>query len=303
MTTDLVNEKIENFPLVIGNFQANFLIQDNCLPYTIIRDWEKHAHFHFYYEIFYVNSGEAEVNVGTKIVKINPGDFFIVPPKASHHVIKTTTDIEILCFSVMFTRPLNCDRNDVGNEVGLYLHVFSAVEEPMVINSPKTERVVEKIRSFGENSYDCSVLSKNRLQLLMASFFVEFSDTLNGFVVPNDNDGICNLPSLTDEEIVFKHKIEQFIQHNFNKSVVVDDMAAALHLSSRHLDRLIKKVMGDNFKDSLLKQRMMNARMLMDFCNVKLTDIPHLVGYQSYEGFYGAFKKFYGVSPKNYNNK
>lgn len=87
-------------------------------------------------------------------------------------------------------------------------------------------------------------------------------------------------------------QIREFFSLNYNRNIHLSDLAAELHLSQMQTQRVVKKYTGRTFGENLLRQRMKVAENLMKTSEMSLTEISEYVGYNSYGGFWKAYRKF-----------
>jgi len=96
------------------------------------------------------------------------------------------------------------------------------------------------------------------------------------------------------------NRAKSFIQNNYEKHILLSDVAEHLQISQRHLTRLFTEETGMNFTAYLLKVRMDAAISLMKDTDLKVYEIADKVGYANVEQFSRMFKKTMGMSPKEY---
>ena len=87
-------------------------------------------------------------------------------------------------------------------------------------------------------------------------------------------------------------QIREFFSLNYQKNVTISDLADALFLSKMQAQRVTKKYTGKTFGENLLLQRMIVAETLMKTSKMSLSEIASYVGYNSYCGFWKAYKKY-----------
>lgn len=85
--------------------------------------------------------------------------------------------------------------------------------------------------------------------------------------------------------------IHEFFSHNYREDVSLSDLARQLHFSEKHTARLVLKHTGQTFTQALTAQRMTIARHLAATTDMSLGEIACYVGYQSYSGFWKAYRK------------
>ena len=87
--------------------------------------------------------------------------------------------------------------------------------------------------------------------------------------------------------------IREYMEYNYSKNITLDDLAKYLNISKKQTERLAIKYLGRTFLEELTAIRMNAADVLTRIKgNRNLTKIAPLVGYQSYSGFYKAYKRY-----------
>ena len=77
-------------------------------------------------------------------------------------------------------------------------------------------------------------------------------------------------------------------------------MAAALFISPNYLRQLFKQETGQTFTEFLTAQRMQHAHMLLGNPQTKVCDVAEQAGYADSRYFSVCFKKFYHMTPSEY---
>jgi two-component system response regulator YesN len=98
-------------------------------------------------------------------------------------------------------------------------------------------------------------------------------------------------------------KIVDYINRHYADNVSLSTVAEHFGLSSSYLSRLVRSETGVNFVDLLTKARIESAKRLLKDSKHKVNEVGEMVGYKEYAYFYQVFKRFEGVSPKDYKNK
>ena len=88
----------------------------------------------------------------------------------------------------------------------------------------------------------------------------------------------------------YAYVITEFFSRNYDKNITIKDIADELSLCPMQAQRVIKKHTGKTFGENLLLQRMTVADQLTK--TKSLNEIAFLVGYNSYSGFWKAYKKY-----------
>lgn len=86
--------------------------------------------------------------------------------------------------------------------------------------------------------------------------------------------------------------IQEFLSRNYGKDLHLRDLANALHLSERQVERLVIEHTKKPFKEALTEIRMNIAKQLLTSTEMPKNKIAEYVGYKSYAGFFKAMKKY-----------
>lgn len=103
-----------------------------------------------------------------------------------------------------------------------------------------------------------------------------------------------------NEDIV--DKIVNYIDQHLQDDLSVRILANAAYVSPDHLTRLFKKRFGQTVTDYIFRQRMTLAGELLKDSKLTVTMVSDCVGYGNYSYFTEQFKKFYGMTPREYQN-
>lgn len=91
----------------------------------------------------------------------------------------------------------------------------------------------------------------------------------------------------------------EYTNINFSLTLLADE----LNLSNGYLSNLFKKNFGISFQDFLLQKRMEKAKILLLTTNLKNYQIAENIGIEDVNYFISKFKKYYGISPKQYKER
>ncbi|MCI8269758.1 MAG: response regulator [Lachnospiraceae bacterium] len=95
-------------------------------------------------------------------------------------------------------------------------------------------------------------------------------------------------------------RVYYYMEKNYDKDLKLETIAKNFNYNSAYLGKLFRKEMGESFNNSLDIIRIANARRLLQETNLKVYQISERVGYGSIDYFYIKFKKYVGISPKEY---
>lgn len=77
-------------------------------------------------------------------------------------------------------------------------------------------------------------------------------------------------------------------------------LARELNISPSHAKNIFKKYTGITIFDYLFEKRMMEAKRLIDEGNLRIHEIAENLGYSSQAYFTIAFRKQFGMNPRDY---
>ncbi|MCI8763033.1 MAG: response regulator transcription factor [Lachnospiraceae bacterium] len=95
-------------------------------------------------------------------------------------------------------------------------------------------------------------------------------------------------------------RVYYYMEKNYDKDLKLETIARNFNYNSAYLGKLFRKETGESFNNSLDIIRINNARRLLQETNLKVYQISERVGYGSIDYFYIKFKKYVGISPKEY---
>jgi AraC-like DNA-binding protein len=116
---------------------------------------------------------------------------------------------------------------------------------------------------------------------------------------PEDNAEAC--PFLKDEASVRKIKIaKDLILKRMQNPPTLSELALEVGLNEFRLKMGFKEVYGNTVYGFLLDHKMEHARLMLDNDQHKINEVAFALGYNNPSHFIAAFKKKYGVTPKQY---
>ena len=92
----------------------------------------------------------------------------------------------------------------------------------------------------------------------------------------------------------------EFIDHNFQNYISVEDIADVCGLNRSYLSSLFKKSLNVSPQEFLLSVRMNKAYELLKKLELSIGDVSRSVGYIDPLTFSKTFKRYSGYSPKQY---
>ncbi|AFG36380.1 helix-turn-helix domain-containing protein [Spirochaeta africana] len=92
----------------------------------------------------------------------------------------------------------------------------------------------------------------------------------------------------------------EYLRLRYHEQVSLESAAAAAGVSAAHLSRLFRQELQLSFSDYLTSLRMERAQQLLSDTNRSIKEVGHQVGYQDANYFSRVFKRWVGVTPREY---
>jgi len=128
---------------------------------------------------------------------------------------------------------------------------------------------------------------------------------LHGERQQQDGTGDNGAHELSEQDRQFLTKSLAVITEQIESNRVnVDELAAALAMSTSQFRRRLSAITGDTPQGYITNIRMQKARHLLDTVpDMTMLDIANSCGYEDQSSFTRAFKRFFGVTPSDYLTK
>ena len=88
-----------------------------------------------------------------------------------------------------------------------------------------------------------------------------------------------------------------------NSDLSVDQIADEVGISRVHLHRKMKQLTGQTPHDFIRNIRLKQAANLLTSGNMNITEVMYACGFNNAASFSTIFKKFYGMSPREFMNE
>lgn len=237
-------------------------------------------HSHNFMEIFrYISDSQVEYLIGTHRYLFQKGDIICVPPGTFHQVLHYEP------------RDIPCVRElIVVSPTYLELAGWEDLPKEYYVLRDTQERKDE----FA-NLCSLCVREYQNQNLYWKNMLAGYLQVLLTMIVRSDH------LSITAEKGGVFENVLAYIDSNLSRRITLSDTAKHFFTSERTITREFQKHLGISFHRYLTQRRLMQANNLL-LTDMPLEEICRQVGYSDYPTFYRAFKKEYGMSPREMKN-
>jgi AraC-like DNA-binding protein len=131
--------------------------------------------------------------------------------------------------------------------------------------------------------------SISELDIIHSNMVTEYSDT--------------TIRKSNSNKLTIGERAENYIEMNFSEDISMEEMAGKLHVHPSHLMRVFKKEKGITISHYRNLRRIKEAKELIQFSNLSMTEIAIMVGFSNSQYFSKFFKEVEGVTPGEYKKK
>lgn len=247
------------------------------------------SHYHPYYEIYYVLSGQCRCFIGHSIYHLFPGDMVLIPPSILHKMLyESEQPTERL--TVSFTpNYASLFRENCGEAA--WNHIFCRVH----LTLPSTMqgefiRLSELLDAefSGKDAYSRTLTRSVFFQML--AMIGRCQDT-------------SQEPQLLDPTQIAIQESARYIYNHYEENVTLSDAAHAAHMNPTYFSKKFKESTGFGFKEYLTYIRLQKATQLLVHTDASITEIAGICGFSDGNYFGDAFRRNFGMSPRSYRKK
>lgn len=249
-------------------------------------------HTHDYYEFYFFLEGDVQIQIGEELFPVRFGDIMLIPPHLPHRTIIRSQSTPYRRF-VFWISQNYCNHLLQSSPDYAYIMQYVATEKRYIFHNGQIEfnaiqskilRLLEEMRSqkFGREAQisicvNDLVLSVNRLTHEQ------------------------NTPKKKNTEYLLYQQLEAYIEEHLEEDLSLESLSEKFYASKYHIAHVFKDNIGLSIHQYITKKRLNLCREAISG-KMSITEAYHKFGFGDYSSFYRAFKKEYGISPKDFRD-
>lgn len=253
-------------------------------------------HWHEFYELSMIVEGTGTNIWNGRSYRLQPGSVYLSTP-ADFHEVEPDSGVQLRIWNLIFS----------GEWISEKLHalVFERFEAPMAEfdDSGEFQEADSEFRLIWEESRRCDIGAEFLIRGSFEKLLVRLVRACRRY-----NAGEAATPGAGAAEVwtggAVSERVQQirkallYIQHHFREPLSLEMAAGQAALSPNYFSERFREVVGQSFQTYVQDLRLGFARSLMNASRLPITEICYASGFNTLSHFERAFKKKFGMSPR-----
>ena len=282
----------------IGNY---FPLYENSVSEAALLShqsgYQLEKHLHTGMDVYLIQSGKCSLDIAGCSVCCAPEDFVMISPYTVYS-FSVPEDVESSFYHIQFSPRLFSQIaliQDKKNPISLihsllfrfhFFHRQAASED--------IRRIVSSVvRLYNSPAFNTSTAS-SEINVLLLQLLIEIFHYYDG------DEASCSSSAAPGWYISFTL---DFIEKNYDKKILIQDIASCLHISARYLGKIFSSYMHMPLGSYINIYRIHKAIDMMEDPDLSLTDIAGKIGLKDSQHFSKLFLHVIGTSPSKYRKQ
>ncbi len=236
-------------------------------------------HKHAFFEIHYVTKGRFRCTVEDVDYEISAGQLLIIQPGCDHFIFPLTEEKSKMCLGFDVYRTIILGDQDESREFADLFYKEKAVLLKLD-DIASRDKIASILGQFCAMYYQdkLTMTIREELKSLTSLLLLCLSKELRLRSTAEDL-----FPSESEKNR--NYWVDEFFTFNFQRNDGYELLAKQLNVSTRQLDRILKKDYGMGYQRILLEYRLGVAMNLLHNTDKPIEEISEIVGYSSTSSF------------------
>jgi AraC family L-rhamnose operon transcriptional activator RhaR len=261
-------------------------------PMYMTRERERFTlpmHIHDFVEIQYVAEGKGYHYIGEERILVEKGDLFIIPI-GTRHVYRPASEArkdELIVYNCLFAPSVP----------DVLLRSYPLPPEVGQLLSGMTRTYLRYKDTFHEGRMHIEAMYreyKTKQPGREAALYALLTQLLV-YLYRLEINLVSTLPAYTQLSSILA-----YIEDNYNRALVLSDIAKLVPTSPSYMQRIFKRATGQSFTEYIQNLRMKKCTELLAQSSLSIKEIAEQVGYRDMKFFHTLFRKKTGQSPLQY---
>jgi len=253
---------------------------------------------HNVYAFTYIYKGSCSYYFNRQTLHLKQGDLFVATPGFSHQIytVPGTFALVVMFNSAVFNILFN-DFLTANSPLSEFFRQAVARKETgnycVIAGNADDEELRFYLQSmvcecFSDNAYS-NTSATSLLKLFLSRAFIKYPNRLT--IYKRDFSG----------ERANSKEILRYIRSNY-QDITLPHLADHFHYNRTYISRFIHQHYGKTFIELINELKIEHAREYLLKTSLRISEIPGLVGFESYDHFCRTFKKYTGMTPGKYRS-
>ncbi len=269
-------------------------LQEDTVEFVSLMQGNIPPHQHAFFELAYIEDGQAIHILGGNEMHVKKGDYFIINYD-EEHAYTLINNQPFSLINVLFKADL-LDKSfkgcrDFQNLINHYLIQISAAsleQKPTNMIFHDADGAIYRIIRRARAEYE---KQDTGYVALLRCYIVE--------IIIRTLRTICRQSAGAGGDDVSRY-IRDYVEKNYMNPITLEDLSRQLHFSLPYLSAKFKQDTGETFVAYLQQKRMEKGGQLIANTDKKFDEIAWLVGYNDVKFFRTLFRRHWGMTPREF---
>lgn len=248
------------------------------------------SHTHNYYEFYFFLEGNVSMNIEGTSYPLKQGDVIVIPPNVRHHALLHDIHIPYRRFVFWISVDYCNDLLQLSSDY-VYLMQHAKITKHYIFHydviafnalQSKVFRLIEELHSnrFGRDA---------KITLCVNDLILHLNRTVYEMEHPK---------SQHEEQNLYQNLL-LYIEDHLDENLSLDCLADHFFVSKYHIAHVFKENLGLSVHQFITKKRLKMCQEAI-LSRTNISEVYLMYGFKDYSSFFRAFKKEFGMSPKEY---